>query len=208
MIDIDKPVLLIGGGPSLNSVDFSKCPRDKFFILGTNKAYKLIALDVLFFMDKRFYYWNQNELMNLSCPKITTAASWRDGQQHNPNVVSDWLSRGIEYYSRENLNGLNLGREKRLRGNNSGLMAINLAVKHGAKEIYLLGFDMKPSKNGSHQFHNEHKVQSPAASYKEVMAPKFLTIVPDLKTAGVSVYNCNRDSALRCFEFKDIPWNG
>lgn len=205
-MEITKPVLLIGGGPSLNDVDFSTCPRDKFFIIGTNKAYKLIMPDVLLFMDKKFFKWNFNELMHLSCKKITTAPDIVDGQQHSAKVRQNWAQHGVEYYSKESPKGLNLSPHKLLCGNNSGHQALNLAIKYGARQIYLLGFDMKPSEDGNAQFHNEHKEKTNVLTYAETMIPKFIEIAPIVKNLGVSVYNCNPDSALRCFDFTPVPW--
>lgn len=198
-----KKTLIIGGGPSLNGVDFKSMPRDDFFIIGTNKAYRLIMPDILFWFDYRFWEQNKDELISLPCRKATSAPINAEKQ---PAVASGlWRSFGVEYYYKDNKTPLDFSDRMVLCGNNSGHLALNLAYKLGAREIYLLGFDMKADQSGNCQFHNEHKIKTNPITYDETMLPK-LNKAAEMLRGLARVYNCNPDSALRAFPFADVPW--
>ncbi len=85
---------------------------------------------------------------------------------------------------------------------NTGFSAINLALILGAKNIYLLGFDMKFGNTGNANWHEEYKYKS---KVKSDVFDKFLRhekrIAADLKNkfAGQNVFNVTDDSNLNIF---------
>lgn len=81
------------------------------------------------------------------------------------------------------------------KGANSGAAAINLAVREGAKEIILLGFDMQMVKN-KHNYHAYYKHKPSENIYKRFQA-HFERIYKELN--GVKVLNATPDSKLRFF---------
>ena len=109
---------------------------------------------------------------------------------------------GCELYPHNNrLNGL--GKEVIHTGGNSGFQAINLAYLMGAKEIILLGYDMKVT-NGLRHFHGQHKrgLRNNDAYCMWINHMKILA--SDLKEKGVKVINCTRSTALQCFEQREL----
>ncbi len=71
-------------------------------------------------------------------------------------------------------------------GGNSGYGALNLAVLKGAKRINLIGFDMDPGDPVNGEFYRQ-------------WAPRFRTMLPQLKNLGVTVLNRSVDSHIDAF---------
>ena len=75
-----------------------------------------------------------------------------------------------------------------------------MAVLLGAKQIVLLGYDMKFGPGGEKHWHEDHtKSSNPAIGQIERWLAAFETLPPDLEKAGVEVVNCTPGSALTCF---------
>jgi len=79
-------------------------------------------------------------------------------------------------------------------GSNSGYQAINFAFLEGAKRIILLGYDM----HGTH-WHGRHKAGLSNIHNFEQWIENFNQLAADLKTHGVEVINCTRQTKLKCF---------
>ncbi len=86
-------------------------------------------------------------------------------------------------------------------GGNSGYQAVNLAVHLGARQIILLGFDMKAGPKGQAHHHGAHPrpMNNPTPDNYVRWAAGFWTMLADLKRARVKVINCTPGSALDCF---------
>lgn len=91
-------------------------------------------------------------------------------------------------------------------GGNSGFQALHLAATfQGAQlpdfagaRILLLGFDMQRTGGRSHS-HGDHLRGLPNGSNFALWIARFSTLARDLKSRGVEVLNCTRQTALRCF---------
>lgn len=83
-----------------------------------------------------------------------------------------------------------------ISGSNSGLLALMVAVKKGAKRILLFGYDM----GGSHYF-GDHAHGLPNPSQKRF--DSFKKQFAGYKPAGVEIINCTPGSALKCYPFGD-----
>ena len=93
-----------------------------------------------------------------------------------------------------------------LNGPNSGYCALNLAYKMRPRVVYLFGFDHRPG-----HFHSESEWRARGEGCGESLrkyaewsascyeARRFFD------TAGIRVYNTNRQSLVRAFEFGDAP---
>lgn len=202
---IHKPVLLIGGGPSLIDFDFNLV-TDDFFVMGTNYVYKRCHVDWLHFADMYTFDINWRDIVLLDCPVSTCAHV----DEHDMISAEEYWSRvGVKYYANYTRNAdLDLGDNTFVCGSHSGHQAINIAIKNGAKEIYLLGFDMKSS-SGRAEWHDEHHPQRTCtvASMEDqasLWREKMVTIIPFLEEAGVTIYNSTPGSALTCFPFKSF----
>lgn len=87
-------------------------------------------------------------------------------------------------------------------GNNSGFAAVNLAVQFGAKEIKLVGFDMKRT-GGQEHFFGDH----PAPLHNGSDFAPFVRAFTNASKAmpeGVTIINCTPESALRCFPMGEL----
>lgn len=82
-------------------------------------------------------------------------------------------------------------------GRNSGYAAVCLAVKRGAKRVYLHGFDMRMVGRQARRFEYPKHMNSvpPFQNWIE----KFRVLSIELKRRGVTVINCTPGSALNCF---------
>lgn len=91
-------------------------------------------------------------------------------------------------------------------GGNSGFQAVSLAaVFQGAQlpgfegaRMVLLGFDMQRTRGKSH-CHGNHIGGLPNGSNFLLWMDRFRPLARDLKSRGVEVLNCTRETAMRCF---------
>lgn len=190
---------VLGGGPSLKDFDFS-CLDDELTI-GVNRIYEWMDCTILFAMDGRFYKWilegkygkeAKRKFVNFNGLKI-----WLDIANLQINDVFYSRSAGRTGLSWDIRNGL-------FHGNNSGYGALNLALVLGANPIYLLGYDMKFDKGKGH-FHSGHPT-----AFTERMMQSFAGsfnkgVDQEARANGIKIINANRNSALKCFEFGDLP---
>lgn len=162
--------------------------RGRTRVIVVNNSYQLAPwADLLYFADARWYKWHQDALKGFT-PPIATLDNTGIQQAH-PRVYS--LHRGAA-------TGLSSESDTLNTGSNGGYQAINIAVLAGAARIVLLGFDMHGSAGKCH-WHAGHPVRNDPRVYASLMIPKFATMLPDLKKAGVEVVNVTPGSALRCF---------
>lgn len=191
---------ILGGGPSLKGFDFTRLKWGR--IIAINRAFEFCPqADVLFSMDYNFYSWlRQGRIADGAQEKFlnfTGIKTWVDAGnlQYGP---------GIFYIRRVNKLGSSLyGFPASLNsgifsGNNSGYGALQLAILLGARPIYLLGYDMKGT-----NFHSGYPSR-PNPKAIPSFAVGFNLLAPEAARRGVEIFNCNPDSALRCFPFVDI----
>lgn len=88
-------------------------------------------------------------------------------------------------------------------GGNSGYQLINLCYHFGASKIILLGFDMQRTGGKSHH-HGDHPGELNRSLPFNEWLPRFNQLALDLKAQGVQVVNATRQTALDCFERKDL----
>ena len=90
-------------------------------------------------------------------------------------------------------------------GNNSGYQAINLAYHFGAKQIYLLGYDMKVSTMTHWNHRPEYQpLNAFQQTLQQMMLPNFPSLKAPLDAAGVSVINCTPGSALKVWPSQSL----
>lgn len=185
----DSTVYIVAGGPSLQDFDFSKLKDKK--VIAVNKAFLFIPdCDVIYWTDSRFYNWYKKEIDAMSCLKYTPSP-------HPINLADD-----VTLLRNAGGRTIDLTTDKITAGNNSGFGALNLALKMGAKKIYLLGFDMG-YKGGKTHFHDGYPVTSIRESiYKGML--KYFEDNESLIKSVAKVYNTNRSSNLKCFDFCTI----
>jgi hypothetical protein len=186
---IKHPVwFLVAGGPSLCGFDFDQL-KDRNVIAINKSFYSLPAATVIYFSDGRVFNWHKNDMQKHPGRKITVARNVDDP------CVEKWRNAGRS--------GLGIDGKDIKCGNNSGYAAINLAYHLDAKTIVLLGYDMKFDGDKSHHY-GEYSIKNKEDTLTYKMLPWFETIKDPLKHEGVTVYNANHDSALDCFEKRDL----
>jgi hypothetical protein len=190
VVDIwpNSTVFILGGGPSLNDVDFGLIKDQK--IIGINNAYQLGDwVDVCYFGDTRWYSWHSEKLSDFGGLIV-----------HSSNVNSRHVKRLLR--------GKSMGidtRKKYVAWNyNSGGSAINLAYHLGARRIVLLGYDMRRVDDQAN-WHQGHP------NAKKNPYERFLRCFPEIKKdadeLGVEILNATPDSELKVFpivKLKDI----
>lgn len=194
-------VFVVGGGPSLLKENLELISNE--IVVTTNNAFKLFSNPTIcHFADWQWWEWNKGTL-TLTERKWTTCALYRGNVNHERNRTL-WSNEGVNYYHKESNQGLTM-QNGIVRGNNAGHQAINISIQElKATEIVLLGFDLKKDNNGNTQWHKEHKRPTSTVCWTETMLPGFNTLAEEAQKLNVKIWNCNFDSAIRCFEFKKL----
>jgi len=217
-------VWIIGGGPSITRqfqipeevvkrvFDKEETPaiyssylsflHDKH-VIGVNMAYQLGTwVDMIAFGDSGFFLKNKDQLALFPGLKITCHSKWP----------------GVKYLKKSKTPrvGISIDPTQVCWNENSGAMAINVAVHTGAKRIFLLGFDMKKTEGDQHW----HKLYVVADSIKVnrnkrkkrtilnppfgIHLPCFPIIAKHAEQIGIEIINVTDDSAID--SFKKITW--
>lgn len=192
----NKLTLIIGSGCSLRASDIHKIKyhfrynQDKLFIITINQSYQLVPdADILYACD--YNWWqSQNGVLGFNGLKYSCNSIDKKHKEYP----------GVNYITYNGTTGLDENGYIRT-GGNSGYQALHLAYNWGAKDILLLGFDMKPYKNKNHWFGNYGDgLNNPKERTYKKWIENFNTIYKPLKNNGVAVYNANIYSSLDCFD--------
>lgn len=185
----NSTVFILGGGPSINAVDFSLI-KDKH-IVGVNDAFKLGNwVDVCWFGDERWYQWNKEKLRHyqgilFGCPP----------NSHKIVKVINVL--------RSDICGISPSPDRIYWNKSSGGSAINLAYHLGATKIVLLGYDMHVV-DDRHNWHSNHKHIPRNDIYERRFIPPFEKIAQDADRIGLEIINATPNSALTVFPHKRL----
>jgi len=199
---LENRCFLIGGGPSLKEFNFSKISNE--FTIAINRAHEFIKdPSIIFFIDEEGFYdelmkggFGQEALKKFNISQSIKISLNISGRNYGDNIYSIPISKNPEmtFDLKEGI----------YDGGNSGFAALNLAVCLGAKEIYLLGYDMKGDGKGRQAwFHDGYKRVGKERSYRDWIK-HFKKVSHLLKQKGIRVINLNHNSELRCFEFGKI----
>jgi len=137
----DEIVSIIGGGSSLMGFDFGRL-RGK--IIAINQAIKYVKADMFIALETIIWSQHEKELNEL--------------EKRNGFLLND--SR--RYTPRQNFTRIILDPIKDLRiikANNSGFLALAVALHLGAKKVYLFGFDGYAGKQSHFHKHYDYKDQ-------------------------------------------------
>lgn len=179
-------IYIIGGGTSLKDFNWSLLKDKK--TIGCNAAFLLGAdiCKICIFGDDKFYKTYQMELKRYKGIVVT-----------NQTKLIPRAPNWLWYMARENT-GLHFNA---LGWNaNTGASAINLALLLQPKRIYLLGFDMKLSREGKNNWHNKG-LDKPSTVICDRMKKNFKYVYKDWqsKFSQVEIFNITDDSDLDVF---------
>jgi len=180
----DECVAIVASGESTKRTNVS-LTRDRMHVLAVKANIDVVPwAEVVYGCDEM--WWN----MRKGLPKY-------DGIKiaHAPTVVSRYPEvKKVEVDTRDLIlvdKPLTIG-----NGGNSGFQAINLAVQFGAKDIILVGFDVK----GQHWYgRNQAPMNNPDTLNFQRWLKGFDNVAPSLRMMGVTVVNTSPDSAIKCF---------
>ena len=193
---------IVAGGESLNKFNFSAI--EKFKVITINLGFLYCASSINYSMDSKLYDKIVTGELNKRHNKPVDAM-WRDykgvkcfinpleSKQFGSDVLLVRRIRDLKI-SRNIEEGIHAGR-------NSALGALMLAIVLGAKEIYLLGFDMK-CKNQTH-FHAGYDSRDLVDFNTRLSQFKleFENTSPLIGQKEIQIFNCNSQSELKCFPF-------
>lgn len=194
----DRPVWIVGGGPSLKGFNFSYL-RD-LDVVAINKSFMdLPFAKIVWWTDAKFYLM----CLNNKWPLMKHLGVKCAGTDHRDDVK---YPKEVRQFKFDGSSGLSFAEGYLRHGNNSGYAAINLVIAYGARRIRLLGYDMKLSESGDDHYHDGYPgfSKTKQRTYTEKMLPYFDKMLPDLKRCGAEVINCNPDSALNTFPKRDF----
>jgi hypothetical protein len=171
----DNRVFIIGGGPSLGSLDMSKL--EPFHTIGVNKSAFFVP-NVTHFITMDYTFIRKAGLARVKAipgSRYFVANLSIDYLKPIQGTITDTRS-GFKYTEiydvfdciitcrREDGMGVSF-RDFRC-GNNSGYCALQLAIALGYAQVYLLGIDLKVEKTKTH-FHSGYR-QSPQEFQKRI----------------------------------------
>lgn len=179
-----ETAVIIASGPSVTDEDLHTVVGVSPKIIGVNAMSEFVPCDVAFGVD--FLFW-----------KIART-------RHRPGNPACWTTdrAAAERYGLSWVRGVHrpgLGRDKIHTQGNSGMAAINLAYLFGARRILLLGFDMRLGPAGRKHWHTDHPAPLVQHQCFSDWLHKAPALAADLKSAGVAVINCSRETALTVF---------
>lgn len=188
-----QDVWVLASGPSLHQYDHAEWLQKKNTIAVNSSLYIGNWVDVLFFGDAKWYWWNKECVDAYKGYKVSMNICWPGRDKSIADQPDIWIIQrkhgGFE--RRHGYLSFN---------HSSGAAAINLAYRLGASRIILLGFDMQLV--NSERNYKEH-VQM--ASRNKDSFPYMRQGMENLARAmkgikGVEVLNANPESALTCFK--------
>lgn len=146
----DKPVFLIGGGPSLRPhKEFLRDLRNHGYVLACNRAAFGIDAPALCSVDQHWVRMDRVEIHNFIKAGGEAYLAVPPNEQGHPAIS------GAVYLRR--IRGDQLSKDPRdITALHSGFGALGVAYHKRAKKVYLLGYDMAYDKGNTH-WHQGYK---------------------------------------------------
>lgn len=191
----DKPLAIVGTGPSLTGFDFSRFRIPGVRVLAVKEAvWELPFADAVFGLDRPWINRQADRLRDLRGPEIWLAPT---GAEQGQNIA---LIEGARYLRLKRFEGFSDDPAVIQSGGNSGFGAVNLAYLKRAKNIVLFGFDY--TEHGGHHYSAEkyHWYRAGQnARYWKNWGDNFSGCLPQLKRNGVEVINASPISTVDAF---------
>lgn len=204
-----KVVYVLGGGPSLKDFDFSFL-RNKT-VLGANDSYLLnqvydapIVNYIMFGDHAWFTRHHGKDTVEKQGKKYQGVIHFEGLLFSNASLFIEhpkvtMLKRKVKYF----------GDDPRFTGwfYSTGASAVHLACQMGASKVVLLGFDMKPTGNKSHNYYVNLK--TPFVEDKTIQRHKRgMGLLQKTKLgspySSIPILNAGPDSSLTCFPKTDL----
>lgn len=195
-----RTVFILGGGTSITDSTIQMLNDSKCLVFGLNSSAKALKSPIgILWTDNSWGANNKDYLDSMACPKFFVTST---GRNYIPKDIRTQSNATVLLKSGET--GFDSSVDC-VRGNNSGAYAINLLVNCGVSCIGLLGYDMHTDKGRAH-FHNDYTYTIRPEVYKNNFIPCIESMWGEMQSCGyrVKIFNCNKFSSLKCFEFKAL----
>ena len=150
----DATVYIIGGGPSVNDFDLSRLQGQG--VIATNSAFEEVPFaQFLCFTDREWWENNRFKLANFPGVMVTRNPLFRE-------------SRRVKFLEPSSVSGLETRPGYINYAANTGLWATFLAIKLGASQVVLVGFDCQPV-NGRTNYHDRHSNPGDSRIYQKFL---------------------------------------
>lgn len=206
----DRPLFIVGTGPSLRGVDLSGLPDLGRVLAVKEAAFDLPHADAAVCADWRWPIRRFEAIQNLTCPTfLAVDDEWGLRLPKGNTTLLHRLHNTVTGYPAH----WSYKRDALAFGCTSGYAALNLAVLAGAKRICLLGYDYGHTQEGPHHANDRQDWYAQTnRRHWPAWADFFFHAVPILQRLRVQVINCCPQSAIRAFPreqvlaFSDLRW--
>ena len=181
-----KVVILAATGPSLTQMQLRQARQSpRSFLVSINKVYQECPdADMLYACDGHFWNEYQPDFKGL---RVTQDS--RSAEKYN-----------CIYTPGDDLPGLSFDSLRISLGMNSGFQALDIVIKNGAKNVILIGYDMKLADNGKRHYFGDYPQSCNLPSQYNLWMPYYETAAKQVKERGIRVINSTPGSALTCFD--------
>jgi len=182
----DKPVAIVGGGPSLVDFDFERL-RGAHVLAIKSAIINMPWADACFGMGD-FSVWRDR------LDGMQSRVYWLAGEPERS------AAKNVTFLKRLDGQSLSEDPSEIYSGGTSGFGAMQICIHKKAKRVVLFGFDYDGAyDNGSPDKHAQKKRAQSEANWK-IWATHFGVYVPHLNRVGISVVNACPASAISCFQ--------
>lgn len=182
-------MVCVASGPSL-TVDACNYARAHARVIVVNDGYRVVPnADALVALDAD--WWARHG------DRVRLHSTIREYFTVDRDVHLRWGATYLEALIRD---GLSLDWDLVHYGADSGHMALQLAVLFGARDVYLLGYDMGPDASGKRHWFGDHPAPLRNETPYEMLIQKYEVTAQWCKDNGIRVVNCSPTSRLTCFE--------
>ena len=181
----------LGGGRSLSEFDFNKLAG--LNVVGCNDAYLLGAgiVPINCFGDASWFtHYHKQDTSKYDGVLVTNAP------------LTGEIPKYIKHCKRTDIHVKLTAEQNRLSWfSNTGVLAVELALKLGATEIILLGYDMKAPSVAENNWYTRRKADSSLKVYTRFMLKfKEFERQRQMLFPNAKIINANPDSALALYE--------
>lgn len=189
---INKPILIISSGPSLqNAISIIKENRNKFFIICLSSAISVCIFNKIvpdLCMSTDGGYWAGEHLkkaLKLSCPLAISTESYCPKKLLNkakilPLEYNDGLSKKL-------LNDYGLSFSKVSRNGTVSGSALLFAIENSNSCIYFCGLDMSNQKGFQHTQPNEIEINQ-AQNYTKIFSLEKKSVQSEYSKSSLEIY--------------------
>ena len=193
----DKPVAIVGGGPSLTGFDFERL-RGAHVLAVKGSIFDIPWADAGFGLDMPRYKEWRDKLANVQS-RVYWAVPEDQLEKTGPPP-----SKNITFLRRLEGNNMSSDPGEIYGGGTSGFGALQIALHKKAKSIVLFGYDYDGAYDSQTGFrHNDQHYEKRRAQNFEnwqAWARHFEVYVPYLNQQGIKVINACPASAISCFQ--------